>query len=309
MKIAAKLAFGTAVVWQASLASASPTRTEVKIDGSSSVGPLVEAAAEEFLAERPDVRVSVATSGTGGGFARLERGEADIVNASRRITDAESARLKAANIGVVELPVAMDALTVVVSAKNDFVKSVSKVELARIFGDDKATHWRDIRETWPKTEIRTFGPDADSGTFDFFRTQVLGDGGRPRQSYGSSGDDNVTVRAVASGAAGIGYLGYKFALENPKDLRIVALDGGKGAVLPGSATIADGTYPLARTSYVYVRESALKRQETRAFLDFFLGKVSELAPEVGYVALPKAALEEAKSRLREATGRAQTPTG
>ena len=272
----------------------------IEIDGSSTVFPISRAMAEEFqIAQGRAVRVSVGVSGTGGGLQRLCGGETEIANASRRINAREAASCAARGIEPLEVQVAWDGLTVVVHPSNDRVACVTVAELRRIWapGSD-VERWRQLRPEWPDEEIRLYGPDTDSGTFDYFTSMVVGEGGASRGDYAASADDNVLVAAVSGDRGALGYFGYAYFDDNRGTLRALEVDGGGGCVAPTRATILDGTYtPLARPMYMYIRRDALARPEVKAFVGFYIEHAPALIPETGYIPLEGDAYAEIRTRI------------
>ncbi|HEY8490997.1 MAG TPA: PstS family phosphate ABC transporter substrate-binding protein [Dehalococcoidia bacterium] len=277
---------------------------DVTIDGSSTVFPITEAVAEEFMAEHPDVRVTVGVSGTGGGFERLCRGETQISNASRPIRDAE--RQLCAQHGitdVVELFVAFDGLSVLVNPQNTFVDCLTTAELKRIWEPGSTVRtWRDVRADWPADPIRLYGPGTDSGTFDYFTEVVVGQADASRADYTASEDDNVLVQGIAGDRNALGYFGYAYYVENRDRLKLVAVDGGGGCVRPSPQTIEDGTYtPLSRPLFIYTSADLLReRPELAAFVRYYLTEGRSLAAEVGYVPGNEARYREGLDRLEAA---------
>jgi phosphate transport system substrate-binding protein len=273
---------------------------DVKADGSSTVFPISEAVAEEFRKKEGAVRVTVGTSGTGGGFKKLCAGETDLSDASRPIKDTEIEACKAAGIEYVELPVAYDGLSVVVNKGNDFLPSITVAELETMWAPEaqgKVMKWNDVNPRYPARDLHLFGPGVDSGTYDYFTEAVVGKAHSSRGDYTASEDDNVLVTGVAGDATAIGFFGYAYYAENKDKLRLVAIDGGKGPVEPTLETIANGTYaPLSRPLFIYVSKRSYDRPEVAAFVDFYLGNAKKLAAEVGYVALPDKAYELVKAR-------------
>ncbi|MFQ5574926.1 MAG: PstS family phosphate ABC transporter substrate-binding protein [Terriglobia bacterium] len=266
----------------------------IKIDGSSTVFPVTEAVAEEFQKKERRVQVTVGVSGTGGGFEKFTRGEIDIVNASRPVKDHEKKIAADNNLDYVELEIALDGLSVVVSRANDFVESLTVNELKKIWETESAVaEWKDIRSEWPAERIKLFGPGTDSGTFDYFTEAIVGREGASRSDYTASEDDNVLVDGVASTDNSLGYFGYAYYSENKGRLKVVGVDNGDGPVEPTVETIRSGKYaPLSRPLLIYVRADALKRPEARAFVEFYLEQAASLAEEVGYVPLPDADYRE-----------------
>ncbi len=272
-----------------SIASAAET---IKIDGSSTVYPITEAVAEDFqIAKKGKVRVTVGISGTGGGFKKFCRGEIDISDASRPIKQKEIDKCKKAGVEYVEMPVAFDALTVVINPKNNWSKTMTVAELKKMWepaAQGKITKWNQINPTWPAEEFKLFGPGADSGTFDYFTEAVVKKSKSSRGDFTASEDDNVLVQGVKSDKNSLGYFGFAYYVENKKKLNAVAIDGGKGGVLPSAKTVANGTYaPLSRPIFIYVNIKSAKKPEVREFLDFYMKKGPALVKEVKYFPLSK----------------------
>ena len=262
----------------------------IKIDGSSTVYPITEAVAEEFQAAQK-VKVTVGESGSGGGFKKFCRGETDISDASRPISQKEMDACKEAGIQYIELPIAYDALTVVVNSKNDFVKSISVEELKKIWAPGSSVkNWNQVNSAYPNQPMALFGPGTASGTFDYFTEAVNGKSGSSRADFTPSEDDNVLVQGVASNNGGMGYFGLAYYLENKDKLRALPIvaKAGAAAVLPSAETVMDGTYqPLARPLFIYVNATAAAfRPEVKAFVNYYLANAPKLVKEVKYVPLP-----------------------
>ena len=263
----------------------------IKIDGSSTVFPISEAVAEEFqISKRGKIRVTVGIAGTGGGFKRFCRGETDISNASRPILKEEMELCRAAGIKYLELPVAFDALTVVINPANTWAKSMTVAELKKIWepaAQGKITKWNQVRAEWPNQPLMLFGAGSDSGTFDYFTEAVNGKAKASRGDYSASEDDNTLVQGVENNKSSLGYFGFAYYLAHKDKLQSVAVDGGKGPVSPGLETVISGAYqPLSRPLFIYVKDSAANRPEVKEFVQFFLTEGAALAKEVGYVPLP-----------------------
>lgn len=264
---------------------------EFEADGSSTLGPLTEAAIEEFQAVAPDIRITNGISGSGGGFERFANGEIAISNASRQIKP-EEAELAAQNsVAWYRFDMAYDGITVVVSAENDFVTDLTVEELARIWSaDGDVTTWADVRDGFPDENIELYGPGTASGTFDYFNEEILGDA-EVRTDYTPSEDDNVLVQGVAGSPYALGYFGYSYFEENQDTLKAVAINAHVGPIAPSVETIADGSYqPLGRTLYIYVNAGELQaRPEVQEFVKFYAATADEIAPSVGYIPLPDGA--------------------
>ncbi len=276
----------------------------ITVDGSSTVFPITEAVAEEFQSANPNVRVTVGISGTGGGFRKFCRGETDISDASRPITASEMASCKGAGIEYIELPVAFDALSVVINPNNNWAETMTVAQLKTMWepaAEGKITMWNQIDPSWPAEAFKLYGPGTDSGTFEYFTEAVNGKAKASRADYTASEDDNTLVQGVKQENGAIGYFGMAYYLANQGELKAVKIDNGNGGVLPSKETVIDGTYnPLARPIFIYVKASSLDKPEVQAFVDFYMQNGARLAEEVGYVRLPDEAYttgaEHAKAR-------------
>jgi phosphate transport system substrate-binding protein len=266
----------------------------VKVDGSSTVYPITEAVAEEFIKENPRVQVTVGISGTGGGFKKFCLGETDINDASRPIKDKEKNVCTENNIGWTELKVAFDGLSVLVNPQNDFADYLTIEELNKIWAPDSTVkYWNDVRAGWPHEELVLFGPDTDSGTFDYFTDVINGDEGVSRADYTASADDNVLVQGIAGEKYSMGYFGYAYYVENKDKLKVIPIDGGNGPVTPSQETILKGDYaPLSRPLFIYVNKKSLTKPEVKAFVEYYLTQGDELIEEVGYVRVDDATRSE-----------------
>jgi phosphate transport system substrate-binding protein len=265
----------------------------IKIDGSSTVFPITEGVAEDFQKMKKNaIKVTVGISGTGGGFKKLCRGEIDIQDASRPILEKEMADCKAAGIEYIELPVAFDALTVVMNPRNTFLKSITVAELKAIWepaAQGKVMRWNQVNPAWPDAPIKLFGAGSDSGTFDYFTEAVTGKAKSSRGDYTASEDDNVLVQGVSQDVNAIGYFGYAYYAENQARLKAVPIveKAGKPAVGPSEATVLDGTYqPLSRPIFIYVNAKSLAKPEVREFAEYYMKTAAKIAKEVKYVPLP-----------------------
>lgn len=268
-------------------ASAVQLKGTIEIDGSSTVFPVSEAVAEEFHKLHPDVRVNVGVSGTGGGFKRFTAGETVISDASRPIKDKEAQAAQENGVEYYPLRVAMDGLSVLVSPQNDFAQCLTTDQLKAIWEPGSTvTNWNDVNPSWPDKEIVLYGPDTDSGTFDYFTEEIVGEAQASRADYTASADDNVLVQGISGGRYSLGYFGYAYYAENKDKLNLVAVDAGNGCVEPTSETIENGTYtPLSRPLFIYVSKTSMERPEVKAFVEFYLDNAAELATEVGYIRL------------------------
>ncbi len=267
----------------------------IRIDGSSTVFPVAEAVAEEFQLGRGErVRVTVGLSGTGGGFKKLCRGEIDIANASRPILGEEMAKCRAAGIRYLELPIAFDAITVVVNPSNTWVTTLTVEDLKKMWepsAQGQLTKWNQVRPEWPDTRLMLFGPGADSGTFDYFTEAVVHKAKASRGDYTASEDDNVLVQGVENNRNALGYFGYAYYASHKERMRAVPIRQPDGsAVEPSIATVIDGSYqPLSRPLFIYVKESSAQRPEVRRFIEYYLTEGAKLVQEIGFVPLPAAA--------------------
>lgn len=259
----------------------------VAIDGSSTVFPISEAMAEEFQIANRGVRVTVGISGTGGGFKKFCGGETDISDASRPIKVSERELCAENGIEPIELTVAWDGLTVVANPANQWAACMTVDELKRIWQPGSSIQkWTEVRSEWPDQEIKLYGPDTDSGSFDYFTEAIVGEEDASRSDYTASADDNVLVIGVEGDEGALGYFGFAYYEESSDKLSAVAIDDGNGCVAPTRESIKSGEYaPLSRPMFIYVRRDALERPEVRAFVDFYLTNATALVPEVGYVPL------------------------
>ena len=281
----------------------------ITIDGSSTVYPITEAVAEEFQIANNGVQVSVAFSGTGGGFKLFCIGDTDINDASRPIKaedEGEGLACDANTIEWVELQVAIDGLTVVVNPENDFATCLTVDELAMIYGPDSPQDlkWSDVRADFPAETVNRYMPGADSGTFDYFTEEINGETDAATQFATQSEDDNVLVTGVAGDVNAIAFFGYAYYVENTDKLKAVEVDGGDGCVAPTDETINTNSYsPLSRPIFIYPDvNKATERPELKAFVDFYLENTQALSAEVGYVALPDDLLQAEKDEWAAAVG-------
>ncbi|MFI6507556.1 PstS family phosphate ABC transporter substrate-binding protein [Streptosporangium sp. NPDC050855] len=262
---------------------------EIKIDGSSTVAPLTQAASELFSEEQPQVKVPVGTSGTGGGFERFCAGETDISNASRAIKDEEKAACDAKGIKFTELTVAVDALTVVVSKENDWATCLTTDQLKKMWepaAEGKVKTWKDVDAKFPAEELKLYGPGTDSGTFDYFTDEINGEEGASRKDYSPSENDNDIVTGVAGAKGGLGYFGFTYFEENAAKLKALEIDSGEGCVAPSVESAQGGKYtPLARSLFIYPSTTAAKRPEVAAFLDFYAGNINAIAKDAKFIPL------------------------
>ncbi|MFG3477376.1 PstS family phosphate ABC transporter substrate-binding protein [Streptomyces sp. NPDC047980] len=276
----------------------------IRVDGSSTVAPLSTAAAQLFQQRNPGVRITVGTSGTGGGFEKFCNGETDIADASRRITAEEQALCADKGVRYEELRIANDGLSVVVSKDNDFADCLSVEQLRKIWEPgSRVDNWNQVDPRFPDVELELFGPGTDSGTFDYFTQAVNGEEGRSRTDYSPSEDDNVTVQGVSGSRGGLGYFGLSYYEENKDRLKLLRIDGGNGCVAPTRTTVQNGTYrPLSRPLLIYPNAAALDRKEVEAFVEYYVENNADIARAAQFVPLSsrqEAELRQDLTRLRE----------
>ncbi len=294
---AATVAAGTAA------SATGELRGTITADGSSTVGPYVTAAAEGFQKLHRKVRITVGISGTGGGFERFCRGETDISNASRPIKQASEAKTCRDNgIRYVAFAVANDGLSVVVNKQNTWARCLTVAELKRIWEPgSRITNWKEVRPGFPDLSLKLFGPGTDSGTFDYFTEAVVGKARASRSDYQASEDDNVIVQGVAGEKGGLGYFGFSYYEENRDKLNLVAVDGGRGCVLPSVRAVQNGTYkPLGRPLFIYVKLSSFKRPEVQAFVRYILDNERAIAKKARFISLTDKQLRNARRLYRNA---------
>jgi phosphate transport system substrate-binding protein len=274
----------------------------VELDGSSTVYPIQEALAEEYRAVQPRVQVTVGVSGTGGGFEKFTKGETDMSNASRPIEEEEAAIAQENGIEYVEIPIAYDGLSVVVSKENDFVKDLTREELNKIWTGE-VTKWNEVRSEFPAEDIKLYGPGTDSGTFDYWNEVIIeaDEGDVITPNFVPSENDNVLVKGVSEDKYGLAYFGFAYYIENQDKLNIVAVvnpDTGE-AVLPSEETINDGSYaPLSRPIFTYINVKSFKEKPAvQDYAYYMIENAGELALEVGYINLPQENYDESKAKL------------
>jgi phosphate transport system substrate-binding protein len=282
----------------------------IAIDGSSTVFPISEAMAEEFK-KKSGAEVTVATSGTGGGFKKFCAKEIAISGASRPIKQSEVDACKATGVEFVELPIAFDGIAVMVNTKNTWVDKLTVEELKKLWAPapkDKphpVTTWADVRKGFPKEKISLFGPGTDSGTFDYFTKAIVGEEKASRGDFGANEDDNILVKGIAGDKNALGYFGLSYYEENKDSLKLVPIDdgvkeNGDGAILPSKDTIVAATYqPLSRPIFIYVNKAEADRKEVQDFVKYYVGDGVKLIEEVGYVALPAKTYELVRDRFEK----------
>lgn len=306
-----KLAGGAIAAISIGFPMATAHAQTVKIDGSSTVFPVTEAVAEEYQKANRGQKVTVGISGTGGGFKKFCRGETDIQNASRPITANEMKDCRAAGVQYIELPVAFDALTVVVNKDNP-LKEISIEDLKKMWepaAQGKVMRWKDVNPAFPDAPLVLFGAGADSGTFDYFTEAVTGKSKSSRGDFTASEDDNVIVQGVSRDKNSLGFFGYAYYEENKGKIKGLPISwkGGK-AVAPNEQHVLDGTYqPLSRPIFIYVNAKSLARPEIKAFAEYYMKQGPKLVKEVKYVPLPAKAYEYNLAALEK--GRVGTKMG
>jgi phosphate transport system substrate-binding protein len=279
---------------------------EIRIDGSSTVGPLTERIAEDFQGANPDVRVSVGTSGTSGGFEKFCAGETAINDASRAIEGPEKKACQEGGVQYEEVQVANDALTVVVNTENP-VTCMTIDQLSEVWNKgstvDSWDQIKDLDAEYSET-LDLFGPGTDSGTFDYFTEAVNGEEGVQRTDYNNVGeDDNATVTGVSGSPGGMGYFGFSFFQENSDVLKALEVDGGDGCVAPSEETVQDGTYtPLGRPLFIYPSDEALQEEVVRAFVEYYVDNVNTVAPEIGFISMTDQQTTESQDEVAQLGG-------
>lgn len=279
---------------------------DITIDGSSTVAPLSEPAAEAFMAENPDVRVSVGTSGTGGGFEKFCNGEIDIADASRPISEEEIAACEEAGITYQEIPVANDGLAVIVNPENDWVQCLTVDELSQIWTrDSEVANWSDAKTEFPDEAIELFGPGSDSGTFDYFTEAINGEEGVIRTDYNNIGeDDNAAITGVAGNSAAMAFVPLSFVQEAGDTVRAIEVENEAGeCVAPSAEKVQSGDYnPLGRQLFVYPSGDAVQREEVKSFLQFYIENGDQVAEAANFIPLTDEQKEAAQAQIDELAG-------
>ena len=265
---------------------------EVLIDGSSTVAPISQAVAEEFSKENSDVNVSVGISGTGGGIKKFVSGEIDIADASRAMKPEELSTAQKNGIEFIELKIGLDGLTVVANPENTWAQNLTTEDLKKIWADGSTVKtWKDVNPAWPAEPIKLYGPDQDSGTYDYFIEEILGKDGKIRKDYSPSSDDNQLVQGVEGDKGALGYFGYAYYLEQKDKLKAFSVNG----ILPSDETVKNGTYkPLSRPLYLYInKKSFAEKAQVKSFIQFYIKNATELVKSSGYVPLDDYSAQEA----------------
>jgi len=281
---------------------ASDLTGNIKVDGSSTVFPFAQAAAEQFKGANSGVDIAVGESGTGGGFEKFCAGETDISNASRPIKDDEEVPLcEKAGVTYSEVQVANDGIAII-THKDLAIDCMTTAQLKKLWGKgSKVASYKEIDPSFPDQKVALFGPGTDSGTFDFFTAEINGEEGDTRKDYSPSEDDNVTVQGVSGDNGGLGYLGFSYFEDNADNLNLVKVDSGDGCIEPSAATIQDGSYkPLARPLFMYPAAKSLARPEVKGFMDYILANQQAIADASKIVGLTDEQATAAKAALTEA---------
>lgn len=284
---------------------------QIRVDGSSTVAPLSEAAAELFREEQPGVQVTVGTSGTGGGFKKFCAGEIDIADASRAIKDTEKAACQAAGVSYDEFAVANDGIAVVVHPQNDWATCLTVAQLRKIWDQGSTVKsWKDVDPAFPDEQLKLFGAGTDSGTFDYFTEVINGKEKQSRTDYNATEDDNVTVQGVSGTKGALGYFGLSYLEQNEGKVKGVKVDGGNGCVEPTVATVQSGEYkPLSRPLFIYPSAKVLQRPEGLAFVEFYISNTDEIAKQALYVPLTEQQKTKLRQQFDQLKAQAGQPTG
>jgi len=286
----------------AAVAGAQAIRGTVNADGSSTVAPFAQAAAESFERKFSGANVLVGVSGTGGGFERFCKNETDLSNASRPIKLSEAAKCHDAGVGYIQFLVANDGISLVVNKQNTWASCLTTDELKKVWDKgSKVDSWRDIRSSFPDVPLKLFGPGTDSGTFEFFTEKINHKARQSRSDYSASEDDNVLVRGVAGERGGLGYFGLSYYLANKNRLKVLKVNGGAGCVAPSVATVQNRTYtPLSRGLFVYAKKKAFKRDVVAAFIRHIIVNEKAISQQAKIVPLTKAQLRKAQRQYNTA---------
>jgi len=280
---------------------------EIAVDGSSTVFPIAQAVAEDFQIENPEVKVSVGFAGTGGGFEAFCAGDTQISNASRAIEPEEADCLKKAGIGYTEFQIGVDGLAIVTHPDTEWVDCITFEQLQAIYAPgSKVETWKDVDPSWPDEPLKIFGPDPDSGTYDYFAEEVADpDAEEPatRDDMTQSADDNVLVQGVEGEQASIGYFGFAYYQENVQGLKVIEVDDGEsGCVEPSAETVKSNTYPLSRPLFFYVANDAIEQDVVAQFVNFWVANSADYATAVGYIEVSQDAELANDEALTQLTG-------
>ena len=291
---------GAALIGATSVTAA--IRGSVSSDGSSTVAPFAQSAAESFQRQYRGARVTVGVSGTGGGFERFCKNETDLSNASRPIRLSEAAKCHDAGIGYIQFLVANDGISLAVNKSNTWASCLTTEELKKVWDrGSKVDNWRDIRPGFPNVPLKLFGPGTDSGTFEFFTEKINGRARQSRSDYSASEDDNVLVRGVSGERGGLGYFGLSYYLENTSRLKVLAVNSGNGCVKPSVASVQSRAYkPLSRGLFVYSKKKAFKRDVVAGFIRHMILNERQISRAARMVPLTKPQLAKAKRQYNTA---------
>ena len=274
---------------------------QIAIEGSSTVIPITAAAAEGFNQQNPDVEITVGGAGTGDGFEAFCGGTTQISNASRPISDEEAQACQENGVDFVEIPVALDGITVAVNPQNDFANNITLDQLMTLWEPDaenQITTWNQVNPEWPEEQISLYGPGTESGTFDFFTERVNGEEGESRPDYQASEDDNVLVQGVSGDPNALGYFGFGYFEQNQQQLKALTVD----SIAPSAETIQSGEYPLSRPLFIYVSTQALEENPSvEEFVSFYLENLNQFVEQAQYVPLSAEAAAEARDRFQNRT--------
>jgi phosphate transport system substrate-binding protein len=301
--LAVVAALGSAVLATNVAASAAKLSGRITADGSSTVGPFTTAAAERFQERNKGVQVTVGISGTGGGFERFCRGETDLSNASRPISQAKEVPICTEHdVKYVAFTVANDGIALVVNRQNTWATCLTTDELKKIWDSgSKVNNWKDVRSTFPDVPLKLFGAGTDSGTFDFFTEKINGKAKRSRSDYTATEDDNITVSGVAGDRGGLGYFGLSYYEENKDKLKLLQVNAGSGCVAPNAKTVQSVQYkPLSRPLFIYAKKTSFDRPEVRAFIGFIFNNIGDISKAARMVPLTDRQLKKAKYQYRQA---------
>jgi phosphate transport system substrate-binding protein len=286
----------------AAVAGVQAIRGEVKADGSSTVAPFAQAAAESYQRKYPGARVTIGVSGTGGGFERFCKNETDLSNASRPIRLSEAHRCHDAGIGYIQFLVANDGISIVVNRQNTWANCLTTEELKKVWDRGSTVdNWNDIRPSFPNVPLRLFGPGTDSGTFEFFTEKINGRARQSRSDYSASEDDNILVRGVAGDRGAMGYFGLSYYLENQNRLKVLRVNSGGGCVRPSVASVQSRAYrPLSRGLFVYAKKKSFKRDVVAAFIRHMIVNEKAISRRAKMVPLTRRQLTKAKRQYNTA---------
>jgi phosphate transport system substrate-binding protein len=303
-KAIALVVLATAVLAAAATAGVSALSGTITSDGSSTVGPYTQAAAEGFQKKNKGARVTVAISGTGGGFERFCRGETDLQNASRPMKQSEAVRCRDAGVKWVAFTVANDGLSVVVNKSNTWASCLTVAELKKVWEPgSKISNWSQIRDGFPNVPLKLFGAGTDSGTFDYFTEAINGKAKASRSDYLATEDDNITVQGVEGERGAMGYFGFSYYVENKDKLKVLAIDQGKGlgCVTPSVATVQASRYrPLSRPLFIYAKRDSFRRPVVAGFLGYIFNNEKAIAKQADFIALTPRQLKKARYQYLQA---------